>query len=149
MLAMKDRLATVAIWTGALSALIPLVAVIAYVIIKGAAVVFAQFPHFLLADMSNLTATSPVTAVGAGAAIVGTLEQVGIATVLTVPLGVLTATYLVNNSNAFSRVVSNVVDAMTGCTGHHCRHLHLPALGGAAEGSRSRRGSLPHWHWRS
>ncbi|MGO8825903.1 MAG: phosphate ABC transporter permease PstA [Acidimicrobiales bacterium] len=114
MLPMKDRLATVAIWTGALSALIPLVAVIAYVIIEGFAVVFAQFPHFLLADMSNLTATSPVTAVGAGAAIVGTLEQVGIATVLTVPLGVLTATYLVNNSNAFSRVVSNVVDAMTG-----------------------------------
>jgi phosphate transport system permease protein len=113
-LAMKDRLATVTIWTGALSALIPLVGVIAYVVIKGAAVVFAQFPHFFLADMSNLTATSPVTAVGAGAAIVGTLEQVGIATILTVPLGVLTATYLVNNKNTFAKVVSNVVDAMTG-----------------------------------
>jgi phosphate transport system permease protein len=113
-LAMKDRLATVAIWTGALSALIPLVAVIAYVILEGIAVVFARFPHFFLADMSNLTATSPVTAVGAGAAIVGTLEQVGIATILTVPLGVLTATYLVNNNNTFAKVVSNVVDAMTG-----------------------------------
>ena len=113
-LAMKDRLATVAIWSGAIAAFIPLVAVIIYVILKGAAVVFAHFPHFLLADMSGLTATSPVTAVGAGAAIVGTIEQVGIATLITVPLGVLTATYLVNNRNTFSRVVSMVVDAMTG-----------------------------------
>ncbi len=113
-LAMKDRLATVAIWTGALVAFIPLVAVIVYVILKGASVALANFPHFFVADMSNLTANSPVTAVGAGAAIVGTLEQVGLATLFTVPLGVMTATYLVNNQNAFARVVSNVVDAMTG-----------------------------------
>jgi phosphate transport system permease protein len=113
-LAMKDRLATMIIWSGALVAFIPLVAVILYVIIKGAAVVLADFPHFFLADMSDLTATSPVTAVGAGAAIVGTLEQVGLATLFTVPLGILTATYLVNNRNVFARIVSNVVDAMTG-----------------------------------
>ncbi len=43
-LAMKDRLATVAIWTGALAAFIPLAAVIIYVIIKGAAVVLRGFP---------------------------------------------------------------------------------------------------------
>ena len=113
-LAMKDRLATVAIWSGALAAFIPLVAVIVYVAFKGISVVWAHFPHFFLADMSGLTANSPVTAVGAGAAIIGTIEQVGIATVITVPLGVLTATYLVTNRNAFSKVVSMVVDAMTG-----------------------------------
>ena len=113
-LATKDRLATLAIWTGALAAFIPLVAVIAYVIFKGAAVVLAHFPHFFIADMTGLTANSPVTAVGAGAAIVGTIEQVGLATLFTVPLGVLTATYLVNNRNPFAKVVSNVVDAMTG-----------------------------------
>ncbi len=113
-LVMKDRLATVVVWTLALVAFIPLVAVILYVVLKGAAVVFAQFPHFFLADMSGLTANSPVTAVGAGAAIVGTLEQVGLATLITVPLGILTATYLVNNRNTFATLVSNVVDAMTG-----------------------------------
>lgn len=113
-LAMKDRLATVAIWSGALAAFIPLVAVIVYVAFKGISVVAARFPHFFLADMSGLTANSPVTAVGAGAAIVGTIEQVGIATLITVPLGVLTATYLVTNRNMFSSVVSMVVDAMTG-----------------------------------
>ncbi len=113
-LAMKDRLATVAIWSGALAAFIPLLAVIFYVLGKGISVVAAHFPHFFIADMSGLTANSPVTAVGAGAAIVGTLEQVGIATVITVPLGVLTATYLVTNRNTFSKLVSMVVDAMTG-----------------------------------
>lgn len=55
-----------------------------------------------------------MTSVGAGAAIIGTIEQVGIATCITVPLGVLTATYLVNNRNTFATLVSNVVDAMTG-----------------------------------
>jgi len=110
----KDRLATLAIWTGAIVAMIPLVAVILYVFLRGGAVLLAHFPHFFFADMSGLTASSPVTAVGAGAAIVGTVEQVGLATIVTVPLGILTATYLVNNQNAFARVVSNVVDAMTG-----------------------------------
>ncbi len=59
----------------------------------------ADFPHFLTSDMPGLSATAPVTAVGAGAAIVGTLEQVAIAAVLTVPLGILTATYLADSDN--------------------------------------------------
>src|SRR5208282_191261 len=50
----------------------------------------------------------------AGAAIVGTVEQVGIATLICVPLGVLTATYIVDHANAFAKLVSAVVDAMTG-----------------------------------
>lgn len=113
-LAMKDRLATLGVWVGALCALIPLVGVIGYVIIHGASVALDHFPHFFIADFSQYTATAPVTSVGAGAAIVGTIEQVGIATIITVPLGMLTATYLVDHRNTFSRVVSNVVDAMTG-----------------------------------
>ncbi len=43
----KDRLATVAIWAGALVAFIALAAVIGYVLIKGFAAVFGGFPHFL------------------------------------------------------------------------------------------------------
>jgi phosphate transport system permease protein len=113
-LVMKDRLATLAVWAGALGALIPLILVVSFVVIKGGAVVIARFPHFFLGDMSQLGANSPVTAVGAGPAIVGTVEQVAIATLLTVPIGVMTATYLVDNDNWFSRFVSAVVDAMTG-----------------------------------
>jgi phosphate transport system permease protein len=113
-LLMKDRLATVAIWAGALAALIPLVDLIIFVILKGAPVAFAAFPHFFIADMSKFQATSPVTDAGAGAAIVGTIEQVGLATLATVPLGVMAATYLVYNRNLFSRLSAMVVDAMTG-----------------------------------
>ena len=113
-LAMKDRLATTAVWIGGAIALVPLVAVISYVFIQGASVAMADFPHFWTSDMAALSATAPVTAVGAGAAIVGTLEQIAIATVLTVPLGILTATYLADTNNIFSRTVAAVVDAMTG-----------------------------------
>jgi phosphate transport system permease protein len=113
-LAMKDRMATVAIWSGALIAFVPLVAVIAYVIIQGVSVVWAGFPGFFYKDFSDYTAQVPVTTVGAGAAIVGTVEQVGLATLFTVPLGILTATYLVNKRNVFANLVSYVVDAMTG-----------------------------------
>ena len=47
-LIMKDRLATVAIWTGAFMALAALAAVIVYVVVKGAPIVFAHFPQFLV-----------------------------------------------------------------------------------------------------
>jgi phosphate transport system permease protein len=114
LLAMKDRLAAFGIWLGAVVAMVPLAGVIGYVIIKGASVALADFPHFFTSDMSGLTANAPVTAVGAGAAIVGTVEQVGIATILAVPLGVMTATYLADSNSAFAKLVGYVVDAMTG-----------------------------------
>jgi len=110
----KDRMATLGIWAGALVALFALAAVIGYVLLKGFTVVFSGFPHFLYADMSQLGGTAKVTDVGVGPAIVGTIEQVALATVMTVPLGVLTATYLVGSDGLFSRTVSAVVDAMTG-----------------------------------
>jgi phosphate transport system permease protein len=113
-LIMKDKLATVGMWSCALAALIPLLAVLAYVVVRGGPVVFKAFPHFFLGDMSQLSVTSKVTAVGAGAAIVGTIEQVGLATLLTVPLGILTAVYLVESRAVCARVVGMVVDAMTG-----------------------------------
>lgn len=113
-LVMKDRLATVAVWSGALVAGLALAAVIGYVVFKGAPVVFAHFPHFLTADMSLAGGVSPVTRVGAGAAIMGSVEQVGIAALFSVPIAVLTAVYLVESQSALARIVRNVVDAMTG-----------------------------------
>jgi phosphate transport system permease protein len=113
-LLMKDRLATVVVWMGGLLAMIPLAAVILYVILKGAYVALAHFPHFFTADMSGLSADAPTSAVGAGAAIVGTVEQVGIAAAISVPLGILTATYLADSRSLYARIVSYVVDAMTG-----------------------------------
>jgi phosphate transport system permease protein len=113
-LAMKDRVATAAIWVGALAAFVPLLAVILYVIFQGGSVVLARFPHFFTADFTGYTGSAPVTAVGAGAAIVGTLEEVGLAAIMTVPLGIAVATYLVNHRNRFATIVGGFIDAMTG-----------------------------------
>ena len=110
-LLMKDRLATVAVWTGAVVALVALLAVVFYVVAKGAPVVFANFPHFLINDM---TGGRSGDAYGVGAAIVGTLEQVGIAALISIPIAFLTATYMVESRSMLSRLVRNIVDAMTG-----------------------------------
>jgi phosphate transport system permease protein len=111
---MKDRLATLGMWSGASIGIISLVAVMAYVVKQGGPVVWARFPHFFYADMSQAGPTNPVTAVGAGAAIVGTVEQIGLASIMTVPLGIMTGIFLVDAPGPFARAVSAVVDAMTG-----------------------------------
>ena len=110
-LIMKDRLATVSIWTGAVIALAALAAVIFYVVVKGGPVVFAHFPRFLVLDTSG---GKSGTEFGVGQSIVGTAEQVLIATVISVPIAFLTATYLVQSRSILARLVRNVVDAMTG-----------------------------------
>ena len=110
-LLMKDRLATVSIWTGALIALVVLLAVVFYVVVKGGPIVFAHFPRFLVNDT---TGGKSGDAYGVGQSIVGTLEQVGIATLISVPIAFLTATYMVESRSLLARLVRNVVDAMTG-----------------------------------
>jgi phosphate transport system permease protein len=110
-LIMKDRLATVAIWTGAVIALVALAAVVVYVAVKGAPVVFAHFPRFLVNDTSGGKSGNEY---GVGQSIVGTIEQVLIATLISVPIAFLTATYLVQSRSVLARLVRNVVDAMTG-----------------------------------
>ncbi|HXY28309.1 MAG TPA: phosphate ABC transporter permease PstA, partial [Acidimicrobiales bacterium] len=51
---------------------------------------------------------------GMGNAIVGTVEQVGLATLYTVPISILTATFLSETTGAFSRFVRTIVDCMMG-----------------------------------
>ena len=67
---------------------------------------------------------------GAGAAIVGTVEQVGIAAIITVPLGILTATYLADSRSLFSRVVELCGRCHDRSPRHHRRSLRLSVLGG-------------------
>jgi phosphate transport system permease protein len=110
-LLMKDRLATVAIWSGAVVALIALAAVVLYVAVKGWPIVFAHFPRFLIIDTSGGKTGDEF---GVGQSIVGTAEQVFIATVISVPIAFLTATYLVQSRSALARLARVLVDAMTG-----------------------------------
>jgi phosphate transport system permease protein len=108
---MKDLLATVVVWTGATIALIALLAVVLFVIIKGGPVVLSHFPRFLIDDT---TGGKDGHTYGIGESIVGTIEQVAIATVISVPIAYLTATYMVESRSVLARLVRTVVDAMTG-----------------------------------
>ena len=111
---MKDRLAAVYVWVGGALALFPLVQIIWTVTAKGLPVVLNHFPDFLVHDSANAGPLSPTWQSGVGHAIVGTFEQVGIATMFTVPIASLTAIYLSEADSRLSRVVRTIVDAMMG-----------------------------------
>ena len=109
-----DRLATTGIYATFLIALVPLVAVLATVIVRGISVISAEF---LTTSMRNVSPRSE----GGGIyhALIGTLEQVGIAALIGIPLGILAAIYLVeysasSSSKRLGRSISFFVDVMTG-----------------------------------
>ena len=93
-----------------LVALIPLIAVLGYVIQRGSRVV----------DLNFLTKNIPITdrtiGPGMGPAIIGTLVITAAATLISVPLGVLGALYLneYGDNRRLSRVVRFFSEVMTG-----------------------------------
>jgi phosphate transport system permease protein len=110
----KDRLATTAVYAAFLIAATPLIAVLGTVLVKGIGVINAEF---LTHSMRNVSPNSEGG--GLSHAIVGTLQQIGIAALIGVPLGVLTAIYLVeyapeSRSRILGRLISFFVDVMTG-----------------------------------
>jgi len=114
LLVMKDRLATVAITAGTAAALLPLFLIVLFVLRKGFPVVVRGFPHFLTHDLKQFGPTDPSTRAGVAHSIIGNLEQVGIATAITVPIGILAATYLNEVGGRYASVVRTVAAAMTG-----------------------------------
>lgn len=106
-----DRVWTAVVTAGALLLLVPLVLVIGWVIGKGLA---ALRPNFFTRDLATVGGDQGVDAGGAVHAIVGTVEQVGIAVLLAVPLGVMTAIFLNEVRGPLRRPVRLFVDAMSG-----------------------------------
>jgi phosphate transport system permease protein len=106
----KDRVATSLIWSSFILAVIPLYSLVASTISKGQKVLDGTF---LTHSMNNVLTIGP----GGGVyhAIIGSLEQVGIAAVIAAPLGLLTAVYLVEyGKGALAKWVTFFVDVMTG-----------------------------------
>jgi phosphate transport system permease protein len=106
----KDRIATNLVWVCFVVAVIPLASLIWETIKRGAA---AFDVYFLSHSMGVIADNEP----GGGIyhAIIGTLEQVGIATLIAVPIGVLTAIYLVEYGRGkLAGAVTFFVDVMTG-----------------------------------
>ncbi|WP_245667623.1 phosphate ABC transporter permease PstA [Actinomadura macra] len=107
----KDKLVQGLVYLAFVLALIPLVSVLWTVIGNGVKRLDADF---LNRSMNGVSGRD--TGGGAYHAIVGTLEQVAIASVIAVPIAVLTAIYLVEygGNGRLARTISFFVDVMTG-----------------------------------
>ncbi|MBD0840448.1 phosphate ABC transporter permease PstA [Streptomyces sp. TRM68416] len=106
----KDRIATSLVWVAFLLAVVPLVSLVWTTVSRGVKVLDIYF----LTHSMGLTADSEAGG-GIYHAIIGTLEQVGIATLIAAPVGVLTAIYLVEyGRGALAKAVTFFVDVMTG-----------------------------------
>ena len=106
----KDRIATGLVWVAFLLAVVPLVSLVWTTVSRGVKVLDV---YFLTHSMGIVADSQP----GGGIyhAIIGSIEQVGLATIIAAPIGVLTAIYLVEYGRGkLSRAVTFFVDVMTG-----------------------------------
>jgi phosphate transport system permease protein len=110
-LAVRDRVVSVILTTGGLLAVAIVVDQVGYTLVKGFSVV--RHLSFFTQSMADTAALSPVTSGGVAHALIGTFEQITIATALSVPLGVAAALYLAEVGGRGARPVRTLVDAMT------------------------------------
>jgi phosphate transport system permease protein len=110
-LAVRDRVVAVGLTTSGLLATAIVIDQVGYTLVRGFAVV--KHLSFFTQSMINSGPLSPLTDGGVGHALVGTLEQIAIATLLSVPLGIAAAVYLAEVGGPAARPVRTLVDAMT------------------------------------
>ncbi|MEV7122342.1 phosphate ABC transporter permease PstA [Kitasatospora griseola] len=115
-LTVRERLATALAWSSGLLVLGVIADQIGYVLVRGLDA--ARHLNFFTESMRSTAALSPITSGGCLHAVVGSLEQLGMATLFSVPLGILTAVFLVEagNTRRGARLVKPVrvlVEAMT------------------------------------
>ncbi|MFB7836461.1 phosphate ABC transporter permease PstA [Streptomyces sp. NPDC057020] len=106
----KDRVATSLVWVCFVLAVVPLLSLAWVTISKGMDVLD---PYFLSHSMNGVLDAEA----GGGVyhALLGTIEQVAIATVIAAPIGLLTAVYLVEyGGGKLAQAVTFFVDVMTG-----------------------------------
>ncbi|MFE2046342.1 phosphate ABC transporter permease PstA [Streptomyces sp. NPDC059477] len=106
----KDRIATALVWVAFLLAVVPLASLVWETVKRGVKVLDVYF----LTHSMGVVADTEVGG-GAYAAILGSLEQVGLATLIGAPIGVFTAIYLVEYGRGkLAKAITFFVDVMTG-----------------------------------
>ncbi|MET9515285.1 phosphate ABC transporter permease PstA [Streptomyces sp. NPDC002994] len=106
----KDRVATSVVWVCFVLAIVPLFSLIWVTVSRGMKVMDGYFLTHSMAGVPGFEAGG-----GVYHALIGTLEQVGLATLIAAPLGLLTAIYLVEyGTGQLARAVTFFVDVMTG-----------------------------------
>ena len=106
-----DRVMTVIVVSAGLAVFIPLVFLLVYIFIQG---LNALRVTFFFRDQRGITPVLPATAGGASHAVVGTIEQVGLALLWSLPLGLAAAVFLNESRSKWRRPVRIFVDAMSG-----------------------------------
>jgi phosphate transport system permease protein len=106
-----DRLMSAVVHGAAIVVGGALLLVVVSTVAQGAAAV--SYANFFTSDLRHAGPLNPLTVGGALHALVGTLIEVAITVVITLPLGVTTAVYLNEVGGRFSRLVRSVVEAMT------------------------------------
>jgi len=90
-MAAADRVIATLVTLGAVAVAVPLAMIIGFLVERGYHLISW---HFLTTDQRGVTQLAPASTGGVSHAIVGTLEQVGLAVVMGAPAGVLTAIFL-------------------------------------------------------
>ncbi|MFB7358052.1 phosphate ABC transporter permease PstA [Streptomyces gardneri] len=109
--AVRDRIAGAVVRSLGLVLLAVLVFVVAFTLWEGREALVHL--NFFTEDMSLAGPLEPLDVGGILHAVVGTLEQVGIALALTVPSGIVCAVFLNEVPGPFARLVRTIVEAMT------------------------------------
>jgi phosphate transport system permease protein len=108
----KNQIMTVLMWLALVIIMIPLGFALVEVVSKGAGIISWQF----LTNSTIPPNVMPAGFGGMGAAVVGTLEITGFASLIAIPLGVLGAVYLneYGGKGILARLISFMSDVMTG-----------------------------------
>ena len=106
-----DKLAGAVIQGGALVVFFAVLSTIFYTFVEGRHALIHL--NFYTQTMNGVEPTAPLNHGGILHAIVGTLIEIGIAVVVSFPLGVGTGVYMAEVGGGFARVVRTVVEAMT------------------------------------
>lgn len=107
----RDKIASAVVHMLSFILLSVLILVVAYCAIRGATAM--RHLNFYTEDMSQTGPLDPLTVGGIRHAIVGTVQQIAIALVITVPLGIVCAVFLNEFPGRFARFVRTIVEAMT------------------------------------
>jgi phosphate transport system permease protein len=118
--AVRDRFWTVLLRSAAVVVVASLILVVVFTLIHGWPVIGQMFSfqsanpfHFFTDDMGGVGPLSGLDVGGVVYALVGTLEQIGIALIITVPLGLTAAVFLGEIGGRYARIVRTIVEAMT------------------------------------
>jgi len=107
----RDRVMTVVLFTAAGMMALALIFVVTYTLWAGRKALVHL--NFFTQDLSRAGPLAPLTTGGVKHALIGTLWMIGLALLISVPLGLVAAVYLNEVGGRFARFIRTLVEAMT------------------------------------